>query len=79
MAVGGFNGTDPAPTLTDFRSDVAERRIHYFIRGHSMFGGRGSGGSHEAADISAWVEANYAPETVDGVVIYDLTAPPKNS
>jgi hypothetical protein len=82
MAVGGFNGTDPAPTLSEFQRDVADGRIHYFIHGHSMFGfpgGRNSSGSHDAADISAWVEAHYTSEQVDGVVVYDLTQAPKNS
>ncbi len=83
MAVGGFNGTDPAPTLADFKDDVAAKQIHYFLRGRSMFGGgpggRGGSGSREAADISTWVEANYTSETVDGVVLYDLTVAPKNS
>jgi 4-amino-4-deoxy-L-arabinose transferase-like glycosyltransferase len=81
MAVGGFNGTDPAPTLTEFKDFVAGKHIHYFIRGRSMmggFGGHGSG-SREAANIAAWVQANYAPTRVDDVVIYDLTAAPKNS
>jgi 4-amino-4-deoxy-L-arabinose transferase-like glycosyltransferase len=82
MAVGGFNGTDPSPTLSQFQSDVAAGRIHYFVHGRMMFGGFGShgnGGSREAADISEWVEAHYAPMTVDGTVVYDLTAAPKNS
>jgi 4-amino-4-deoxy-L-arabinose transferase-like glycosyltransferase len=82
MAVGGFNGTDPAPTLAEFQHDVADGRIHYFIKGHSMFGmpiGRGNSGSREAADIGSWVEAHYAPTTVDGVVVYDLTEAPTNS
>jgi hypothetical protein len=81
MAVGGFNGTDPAPTLAEFKDFVAGKHIHYFIRGRSMmfgFGGHGSG-SREAADIAAWVQANYAPIRVDDVVIYDLTAAPQNS
>nr|WP_264039177.1 glycosyltransferase family 39 protein [Mycolicibacterium hodleri] len=82
MAVGGFNGTDPAPTLAEFQRDVADGRIHYFIRAHSMFGmpvGRGTTGSREAADIGEWVEAHYAPKTVDGVVLYDLTEVPNHS
>ena len=41
MAVGGFNGTDPAPTLEEFQSYVAARRIHYFIGGR-ITTGRGS-------------------------------------
>jgi 4-amino-4-deoxy-L-arabinose transferase-like glycosyltransferase len=82
MAVGGFNGTDPSPTLDQFQSDVAAGRIHYFVRGRMMFGGFGGhdhGGSHEAADIAAWVESHYTPVTVDGTVVYDLTAAPQNS
>ncbi len=73
MAVGGFNGTDPAPTLQEFTRLVAEGRIHYFIDAHIM-GGRGDhAGSHDAADIDAWVQANYSPITVGTTVIYDLT------
>ena len=40
MAVGGFNGTDPAPTLAQFQALVAARKIHYFVGGGAM-GGRG--------------------------------------
>jgi 4-amino-4-deoxy-L-arabinose transferase-like glycosyltransferase len=82
MAVGGFNGTDPAPTLSEFQRDVTDGRIHYFIKGRSMFGfpgGRTSSGSREAADIGSWVVAHYDSQTVDGVVVYDLTQPAKNS
>ena len=82
MAVGGFNGTDPAPMLAEFQNDVAAGRIHYFIKAHSMFGfpsGRATSGSREAADIGTWVEAHYTAETVDGIVVYDLTQPPKDS
>src|SRR5205085_5883055 len=42
MAIGGFNGTDPAPTLAAFQKLVAEGRIHYFIEGGG-FGGGGGG------------------------------------
>lgn len=37
------------------------------------FGGRATSGSREAADIADWVQAHYAPLTIDGVTIYDLT------
>jgi 4-amino-4-deoxy-L-arabinose transferase-like glycosyltransferase len=82
MAVGGFNGTDPAPTLEEFRAYVAEKRIHYFIRGRLIFGGWGGGnssGSHEAADIADWVETHFTPTTVGRAIVYDLTQPPKNT
>jgi hypothetical protein len=31
MAIGGFNGTDPSPTLAQFQQYVAAGKIHYFI------------------------------------------------
>jgi len=33
MAIGGFNGTDPSPTLAQFQAYVAEGKIHYYISG----------------------------------------------
>ena len=82
MAIGGFNGTDPFPTLAEFRQYVADKRIHYFIRGRLMIGQWGGGaasGSREAGRIADWVETHYTPTTIDRTVVYDLTAPPKNS
>lgn len=75
MAVGGFNGTDPAPTLAQFQQYVAEGRIHYFI-GTGMGTGMGRGGtsgSDEAGQIAAWVQQNFQAKTVGGVAIFDLT------
>ncbi|GAC1636142.1 MAG: glycosyltransferase family 39 protein [Mycobacterium sp.] len=82
MAIGGFNGTDPAPTLEEFQHYVATRQIHYFVRGRMTIGHWGppaSGGSREPAAISEWVEMHYAPQIVDRVIVYDLTQPPRNS
>jgi 4-amino-4-deoxy-L-arabinose transferase-like glycosyltransferase len=80
MAIGGFNGTDPSPTLEVFQRYVADRQIHYFIRGKMTIGHWGpSTGSSESADIAEWVETHYTPQTVDRVLIYDLTQPPRNS
>ncbi|MFI7640939.1 glycosyltransferase family 39 protein [Nonomuraea sp. NPDC049400] len=73
MAVGGFNGTDPAPTLEQFKQYVAEKKIHYFI-GTGMGGGRRStGGSDDAAQIAAWVQETFTGTTVGGTTIFDLT------
>ena len=69
MAVGGFNGTDPAPTLARFQQLVAEGKIHYFIAGRMM---QGDTGSNAAAQIGAWVQANYAAESVGGTTVYLL-------
>jgi 4-amino-4-deoxy-L-arabinose transferase-like glycosyltransferase len=81
MAIGGFNGTDPSPTLEEFQRYVADRKIRYFIRGKMLIGhwGGTSTGSRESDDIAEWVETHYTPITVDRVLIYDLTQPPTNS
>ena len=81
MAIGGFNGTDPSPTLQEFQHMVAEKKIHYFIRARVMFGrwAGGSSGSRQAEDIGQWVQTHFAPMTMDRTVVYDLTQSPKNT
>ncbi|MGW2480450.1 ArnT family glycosyltransferase [Streptomyces sp. NPDC001571] len=72
MAIGGFNGSDPSPTLDQFKKYVAEGKIHYFVSGGGgMMGGGKSGGSA----ISSWVEASFEKVTVGAATFYDLTSP----
>jgi 4-amino-4-deoxy-L-arabinose transferase-like glycosyltransferase len=73
MAIGGFNGTDPAPTLAQFEKYVSEGKIHYFISGGGA-GGFGRGGSGDVATkITSWVESHFTAKSVDGTTVYDLT------
>ena len=75
MAIGGFNGTDPSPTLEQFKQLVAAGRIHCYI-GSETGGRQGPGGSDSAsssAQIQAWVEANFESTTLDSVALYDLS------
>ncbi len=74
MAIGGFNGTDPSPTLAQFQKWVAAGRIHYYLSGASR-GPGGPGASESAAAIAAWVQSTFTATTVDGVTLYDLTGP----
>ncbi|MFI9817448.1 glycosyltransferase family 39 protein [Saccharothrix variisporea] len=71
MAVGGFNGTDPAPTLEQFQQLVRSGQIHYFLGGAFMPAETGSDASQRIAE---WVEATFQATTVDDVTVYDLTA-----
>lgn len=74
MPIGGFNGSDPSPTLEQFKQYVAEGRIHYYIgSGSGGFGGS-MGGSDAASEIASWVEETFQSQTVDGVTIYDLSS-----
>ncbi|MFH9295669.1 glycosyltransferase family 39 protein [Streptomyces sp. NPDC017520] len=43
MAIGGFNGSDPSPTLAQFKQYVAAGKIHYFVSGGGMAGGTADG------------------------------------
>jgi 4-amino-4-deoxy-L-arabinose transferase-like glycosyltransferase len=70
MAIGGFNGSDPAPTLAQFEKLVTEGKIHYFIAGSV---GTPNGGSNASSAISSWVSSHYTAVTIGGVTLYDLT------
>ncbi|KUJ70334.1 glycosyl transferase [Streptomyces albus subsp. albus] len=87
MAIGGFNGSDPSPTLARFRAEVAKGRIHYFIASDGPGGGAGAPGERvggpggqapgggTSARISGWVTAHFTKVTVGGSTLYDLTRP----
>ncbi|MFI5925559.1 ArnT family glycosyltransferase [Micromonospora sp. NPDC051543] len=70
MPIGGFNGSDPSPTLAQFQRYVADHRIHYFLGGGGF---RANGGSSASQEISTWVEETFTAQTVDGVTVYDLS------
>ncbi|WP_410430960.1 ArnT family glycosyltransferase [Mycolicibacterium sphagni] len=73
MAIGGFGGSDPVPSLSQFQADVANHEIGYYIAPGNQ-GGPGRGNQH--ADITAWVKANFTPKTVGSDTVYDLTTSP---
>jgi 4-amino-4-deoxy-L-arabinose transferase-like glycosyltransferase len=77
MAIGGFNGTDPAPSLAQFEAYGSECKIHYFIGGGGGLGGAGGGqsqgGISESSQITQWVESHFTATTIGGTTVYDLT------
>lgn len=78
MAIGGFNGSDPSPTLAQFKQYVASGRVHYFLGG-GLGGGPGgvqSGGSRSSSEITSWVQATFTATQIGGVTVYDLTSAP---
>ncbi|MGP3976176.1 ArnT family glycosyltransferase [Streptomyces sp. 8N114] len=72
MAIGGFNGTDPYPSLAQFKKYVAQGKIHYFLAGSQ--GGPG-GGEGTSSEISSWVTQNYTKVKAGNTTFYDLTQP----
>lgn len=74
MAIGGFSGTDPTPTLAQFRDDVAHHRVGYYIASNDRGRGRArTARSH--SDIAAWVAATFPATQVGSATVYDLSAP----
>jgi 4-amino-4-deoxy-L-arabinose transferase-like glycosyltransferase len=74
MAIGGFSGSDPAPTLSQFQGDVAQHKVAYYIvmnnRGHGPgWGNRG----HD--DIAKWVAATFPSTAAGDATVYNLSAP----
>jgi 4-amino-4-deoxy-L-arabinose transferase-like glycosyltransferase len=73
MAIGGFTGRDPAPSLAEFERLVSGHKIHYFISS-------GLGGSGDPAQITSWVRSHLKAETIGGMLVYNLAAlaPPRD-
>ncbi|MEV0255262.1 glycosyltransferase family 39 protein [Streptomyces sp. NPDC050732] len=79
MAIGGFNGSDPSPTLAQFKKYVADGDIHYFIASGTGGGGgpadgNGTSSASTSSAITSWVESTYKKVTVGSATFYDLTS-----
>ena len=71
MAIGGFTGGDPSPTLTQFQQYVADGQVRYFLADS----GRGGPPGHRtgtASEITTWVDQNFTKMDVGGTTVYDL-------
>ncbi len=71
IAVGGYNGSDPTPTLAAFESAVARGDVHYYLAGGTV--------GPAASDIELWVRDRFRGQQVGGVVVYDLNSPTSSS
>ncbi|MDT4960486.1 MAG: hypothetical protein QOF87_133 [Pseudonocardiales bacterium] len=71
IAIGGFSGSDNAPTLAQFQQLVADGQVRYYIGGGGQGGGPGGGNT----SIATWVAAHYTATTVGGSTVYDLSKP----
>ncbi|MCH6469362.1 ArnT family glycosyltransferase [Sinomonas terrae] len=70
MAIGGWAGHDPSPTLERFKALVSAGQVQFFVDHPSMADfGLGS----EASDIAGWVKSTYKGQPIDDAVIYMLT------
>ena len=74
MAIGGFMGSDPAPTLAEFQQYVHDGQVRYFLAGDGK--GPGGPGGHDTdssgSQITEWVQDNFVAQNIDGTTVYDL-------
>ena len=68
MAMGGFMGTDPAPTLAQLQADVRDGRLRYVLLGGGPGGGPGGffggdGRGNVATERTQWVTDRCTPVT----------------
>ncbi|MHA3702782.1 glycosyltransferase family 39 protein [Jatrophihabitans sp. YIM 134969] len=73
MALGGYNGTDPAITLAAFQELVANGQVHWYVASNGFIGSTDSTSSTAYA-IQQWVESTFTATTVGGSTLYDLSA-----
>ena len=89
MALGGFSGSDPAPTLAQFQEYVATGQVRYFVEGGGPGGGGPGGAGFPGAgdrggdrtsrgttgEITTWVSTHFTKTDVGGRTVYDLSRP----
>jgi 4-amino-4-deoxy-L-arabinose transferase-like glycosyltransferase len=67
MALGGFAGITPVPTLAQFEDDVRSGLVRYYLVSR-LVPVRGTVG----AQIADWVEQHFHGRRIDGGLVYDL-------
>lgn len=77
LPIGGFDGSDPVPTLDAFKQMVTSGQLRYVLAGSQ--GGVGPNGNQQgqgslSRSIQAWVTANCATISVGSTTLYDCQA-----
>ncbi|WP_247046464.1 ArnT family glycosyltransferase [Arthrobacter rhizosphaerae] len=70
VALGGWLGQDPAPTLEQFQLLVKQNRIGFLIAQDDLLARDSAGG--EAVRIFTWVKANFDEQPVGNAIVFDL-------
>jgi 4-amino-4-deoxy-L-arabinose transferase-like glycosyltransferase len=79
LTIGGFSGSDPAPTLEAFRALVASGAVKYVLAGGGGPAGAGGGPAGAGGDgqsIAAWAASNGVAVDYGGTggTLYDVSA-----
>ncbi len=69
--MGGFMGSDPAPSLTELKSFIASGQLHYVLLSAAAGGGAGGGpGGGTSAESQAAVKARDAWIEAHGKLVH---------
>ena len=72
MAMGGFSGSDPTPTLAQLQSYVASGQLRFVLLNGGGGGGPiGRGGA--ASSVSTWVSQTCSAVTAVSTALYDCS------
>lgn len=77
MAIGGFTGSDPVPSLGQFKADVSAGQVGYYILEQDWRGKAGGGwpGDRNHTGITDWVSATFPLTQIGDTDVYDLSRP----
>jgi 4-amino-4-deoxy-L-arabinose transferase-like glycosyltransferase len=74
VTIGGFSGSDPAPTVSQFAALVKSGQVKYVLAGSGGGGGMGGGGN---SALTAWIKAHgkqVSGVTVASGTLYEVSA-----
>ncbi|WP_099250956.1 glycosyltransferase family 39 protein [Mycobacterium sp. shizuoka-1] len=77
MAIGGFTGSDPVPSLGQFKADVSAGQIAYYVVEKDWRGRSGGwpAGNRNHTGITEWVSSTFAVSHIGDADVYDLSKP----
>jgi hypothetical protein len=76
VTIGGFNGSDPAPTVAQLESMVAKGELKYVLLGGGGGPGGGRGGESSSA-LQSWVQQHgkaVSGVSTSGGTLYEVSA-----
>lgn len=71
MPLGGFAGSDPSPTLEEFKGKVAAGEVCFLVQQEAFIEVHAA--ESESAAISTWVEHTFHAEKLGNTTVYRLT------
>ncbi len=78
VTIGGFNGADPAPTVTQLAKMVADGELRYvLLSSNGGFGGGGPGGNGSSSALTQWVKQHgkaVSGVSTSGGTLYQVSA-----